>query len=229
MIKFLLQAILVVLCLLILLPMLMLLVGEGALAGKIFSFFLAKQQERTEIVEPYGGRGVTVVQDAGNGISAVQQDGSVISMNQRIESNGSSGDGGALKFLSLEVSPETVTGVNGEKGGNIIVTFKSWNMSSTYLYCMVRIYDADGEPVKCHTNGSKYRSQEGNVFTGGWCIPETDNQTSEVTLFLPYSELPQTKGQTEYLLDASFLRYTSSTEFDVLYRSEPLSFTYTVR
>ena len=219
MIKFLLKAILIVLCLLILIPMVMLLVGEGALAGKIFSFFLPKQKERTEIVNTQDGKGVLVVRNDGNGISVVQQDGN----------GASSSKGETFRFLSLEVSPEIVTGENGERGMNIVASFESTNMSSTYLYCMVRIYDADGEPVKCHTNGSKYRSQEGNVFTGDWCIPETDNQTSEVTLFLPYSELPQTKGQTEYLLDASFLRYTSSTEFDVLYRSEPLSFTYTVR
>ncbi len=219
MIKFLLKAILIVLCLLILIPMVMLLVGEGALAGKIFSFFLPEQKERTEIVESHDGKGVSVVHNDGKSISVVQQDGN----------GASSSKGVTFKFLSLEVSPETVTGENGERGMNIVASFESTNMSSTYLYCMVRIYGADGEPVKCCNVGSKYRSRGGNVFTGDWCIPETDNQTSKVTLFLPYSELPQTKGQTEYLLDASFLRYTSSTEYDVIYRSEPLSFNYTAQ
>ncbi len=54
MIKFLLQAILVVFCLLILIPMVMLLVGEGALASKIFDFDLPKVQGKTVIVNPQG-------------------------------------------------------------------------------------------------------------------------------------------------------------------------------
>ncbi len=208
--------------------MVMLLVGEGALAGKIFSFFMPEQKERTEIVEPHGGKGVSVVENDGNGILVVQQDGNTVSISQHVETNVSSSQGMTFKFLSLNVFTNTVKGETGEKGMNIIASFESKNMSSAYLYCMIRLYDADGEPVKCHTNGSKYRTQGGNVFTGGWCIPDTDSQTSEVTLFLPYSELPQIKGQTEYLLDASFLRYTTSTVYDVIYRSKPLVFNFTV-
>ena len=216
MIKSLLKAILIVLCLIILIPLVMLLIGEGALVGKIFHISLPEKHEQTEMITRSDGSSAAWTKDQDGNISIVQS------------VNGSSSSQNAtFNFLGLEIPPETVTS-DGEKGMNMVVSFSTENMINANLYCMIRFYDASGEPLKSHSS-SKYRSQNGNVFTGDWCVPTSNSQTSNITLFLPYSELPQTKGATEYLLDVSFLKYSSNTEFDVLYRSEPSSFTYTAK
>jgi len=215
MIKSLLKAIIIVLCLLILIPLVMLLIGEGALVGKLFHISLPEKHVQTEVVER--GNGSTIITDADGNVSVVQ------TINGATDS-----EDATLQFLGLKILPETVTNENGEKGMNIAVSFNTENMMNTYLYCMIRVYDADGEPLRCKAN-IKHRSQNGNVITGDWSVPTSNKQSSKITLFLPYSELPQIKEETEYLLDVSFLKYSSKTEYEVLYRSDAFAFNYTAK
>lgn len=99
MIKFLLQAILVVLCLLILIPMVMLLVGEGALASRIFDFDLPKVQGRTEIVEPRG-----------NSTAYSEEESSVRIESMKLEHNVQDEDGNYGMRIGVEASASNLKG-----------------------------------------------------------------------------------------------------------------------
>jgi hypothetical protein len=209
MIKFLFKTLIIVVLLLIIIPLGMLLFGEGALVYKIFDWSFFDNKEKQELV----------VKDNNSSLKE-----SVI--NRVTEKAGEKG-------YNTEKSSATVKNIfvdhniekDGAKGMQIAVEFESLNLKDEVLYCMVRFYNDDGSPLVQQSNNKKYRSVNGNVIVGEYTTPTYDDCKTKTTLFIPYKELQKnTGGRTDLILDASILHYATNTDYEVLDRSKTYSF-----
>ena len=209
MIKFLFKSLLIVVLLLVIIPLVMLLIGEGALVYKIFDWSSSDNEDKTEIVVSNDNRSLkeSITKQVKERVSKeVSNTGNVSATVKNI-------------YVDHNVEEE------GVKGMQIEVEFESKNLKGEALYCMVRFYNDDGSPLAQKTNNEKYRSINGNVIVGEYTSPTYNDCKTRTTLFIPYKELPQnTNGSTDFILDASILHYTTSTDYEVLDRSKTYSF-----
>ena len=209
MIKFLFKALIIVVLLLIIIPLTMLLFGEGALVYKIFDWSSSDNEEKTEIVVSNDNRSLKE--------SITKQ------VKERFNKEASNIGKRSASIKNIYVDHNVLKG--GVKGMQIAVEFESKNLKDEALYCMVRFYNDDGSPLVQQSNNKKYRSVNGNVIVGAYTSPTYDDCKTRTTLFIPYKELPQnTGGRTDLILDASILHYTTSTNYEVLDRSKTYSF-----
>ena len=209
MIKFLFKSLLIVVLLLVIIPLVMLLLGEGALVYKIFDWSSSDNEEKTEIVVSNDNRSLKE--------SVTKQ------VKERVSKEVSNTGNVSATVKSIYVDHNVVE--EGVKGMQIAVEFESKNLKDEALYCMVRFYNDDGSPLDQKTNNEKYRSINGNVIVGEFTSPTYDDCRTRTTLFIPYKELPQNTGRrTDLILDASILHYTTNTDYDVLDRSKTYSF-----
>lgn len=183
--------------------------AEGALVYKIFDWSSSDNEEKTEIVVSNDNRSLkeSVTKQVKERVSKeVSNTGNVSATVKNI-------------YVDHNVEEE------GVKGMQIEVEFESKNLKGEALYCMVRFYNDDGSPLAQKTNNEKYRSINGNVIVGEYTSPTYNDCKTRTTLFIPYKELPQnTNGSTDFILDASILHYTTSTDYEVLDRSKTYSF-----
>ena len=209
MIKFLFKTLLIVVLLLVIIPLVMLLLGEGALVYKIFDWSSSDNEEKTEIVVSNDNRSLkeSVTKQVKERVSKeVSNTGNVSATVKNI-------------YVDHNVEEE------GVKGMQIEVEFESKNLKDEALYCMVRFYNDDGSPLAQKNYNEKYLSVNGNVIVGQYTSPPYNDCSTKTTLFIPYDELPTNgKERTDYLLDASILHYLTETEYDVLDRSNSYSF-----
>ena len=209
MIKFLFKSLLIVVLLLVIIPLVMLLIGEGALVYKIFDWSSSDNEDKTEIVVSNDNRSLkeSITKQVKERVSKeVSNTGNVSATVKNI-------------YVDHNVEEE------GVKGMQIEVEFESKNLKGEALYCMVRFYNDDGSPLAQKTNNEKYRSINGNVIVGEYTSPTYNDCKTRTTLFIPYKELPQnTNGSTDFILDASILHYTTSTDYEVLDRSKTYFF-----
>ncbi len=209
MIKFLFKTLLIVVLLLVIIPLIMLLFGEGALIYKIFDWSSTDNEEKTEIVVSNDSRSLKE--------SITKQ------VKERVIKEASNAGNISASVKNIYVDHNIVEG--GVKGMQIAVEFESKNLKGEALYCMVRFYNDDGSPLVQQSNNKKYQSVNGNVIVGEYTSPTYDDCKTKTTLFIPYKELPQnTGGRTDLILDASILHYTTNTDYEVLNRSKTYSF-----
>lgn len=195
--------------LLVIIPLVMLLIGEGALVYKIFDWSSSDNEDKTEIVVSNDNRSLKE--------SITKQ------VKERVSKEVSNTGNVSATVKSIYVDHNVVE--EGVKGMQIAVEFESKNLKDEALYCMVRFYNDDGSPLDQKTNNEKYRSINGNVIVGEFTSPTYDDCRTRTTLFIPYKELPQNTGRrTDLILDASILHYTTNTDYDVLDRSKTYSF-----
>ena len=196
------KTLLAVVMLVIIVPLVLLLFGEGALAYKIFGWAFLKS-EKQEIVVQQNSR------DNGN----------TATFNQTNDSE--SRQAATVKHIYVDHN----TYEEGEKGMTITVEFDTKSLKDEYLYCMVRFYNDDGSPLAQEIYNEKYLSVNGNVIVGRYFSPSYNDCATRIPLFMPYDELPTSGAdRTDYLLDASILHYHTETEYDVLDRSNSYSF-----
>lgn len=209
MIKFLFKALIIVVLLLIIIPLTMLLFGEGALVYKIFDWSSSDNEKNTEIVVSNDNRSLKE--------SITKQ------VKERIIKETSNTGNISATVKNIYVDHNVV--VEGIKGMQIAVEFESMNLKDEVLYCMIRFYNDNGSPLVQQSNNKKYRSVNGNVIVGEYTSPTYDDCKTKTTLFIPYKELSHnTGGRTDLILDASILHYTTNTDYDVLDRSKTYSF-----
>ena len=202
MIKDLFKVLIVVFLLVILIPLVMLLFGEGALAYKIFGWAFPKRDNQ-EVVVP----------------SNTGTDGNTAPFH--IDNNGETKQKATVKHIFVDHN--TLKG--GQKGMTITVEYEAKNLKDADLYCLVRFYNEDGSPVAQEHYNKKYLSVSGNVIVGEYNSPPDNDCLSKATLFMPYNELPHGGTErTDFSMDASILHYHSETEYDVLDRSQTYSF-----
>ena len=196
------KTLLVVIILVILVPLVMLLFGEGALAYKIFGWAFPKSDKQEIVVQ-----------------RNTSNDDNTATFRQT--SNRNTRQTATVKHVYVDHN----THKDGEKGMTITVEFDSKNLKNADLYCLVRFYNDDGSPLAQKNYNEKYLSVNGNVIVGQYTSPPYNNCSTKTTLFIPYNELPTNgKERTELLLDASILHYHTETEYDVLDRSNSYSF-----
>lgn len=196
------KTLLAVIMLVIIVPLVMLLFGEGALAYKIFDWAFPKS-EKQEIV---------VQRNTNNNDNTATF---------RQTSNRKTRQTATVKHVFVDHN----THEDGKKGMTITVEFDSKNLKGEDLYCLVRFYNDDGSPLAQRNHNEKYLSINGNVIVGQYTSPPYNDCSTKTTLFMPYDELPTNgKDRTDYLLDASILHYHNDTEYDVLDRSNSYSF-----
>lgn len=195
------KILLVLLMLVIIVPLIMALFGETKLLYHWTKWLFGKDEPKQEYVENPGS-------------SKVSAEESTIVYN-----NGSNVASIAVKKVNVDHNIMN----NGLKCMKITVVYTSENMEGEYIYCMVRFYSNDGDPLKQKQFSEKYRSQNGNIFIGeGNTIPNNSCQSTAL-LYMPYDEL-QTDSDTDLLLDVSLLHYTSKTDYTVVDRTDPYSF-----
>ena len=196
------KTLLAVIMLVIIVPLVLLLFGEGALAYKIFGWAFSKEESQAVVVQQN-------TSDNGNTATFHQTN------------NSETRQKATVKHLYVDHN----TYEDSEKGMTITVEFKSKNMKGEDLYCLVRFYNDDGSPLAQKNYNEKYLSVNGNVIVGQYTSPPYNDCSTKTTLFIPYDELPTNgKERTDYLLDASILHYHNDTEYDVLDRSNSYSF-----
>ena len=202
MLEFLFKTLLAVIMLVIIVPLVLLLFGEGALAYKIFGWAFSKEESQEIVVQQN-------TSDNGNTATFHQTN------------NSETRQKATVKHIYVDHN----THEDGKKGMTITVEFDTENLKDEYLYCMVRFYNDDGSPVAQEIYNEKYLSVNGNVIVGQYFSPSYNDCTTRIPLFIPYDELPTNgKERTDYLLDASILHYRNDTEYDVLDRSNSYSF-----
>ena len=202
MLEFLFNTLLAVIMLVIIVPLVMLLFGEGALAYKVFGWAFPKE-ENQEIV---------VRQNTSNNDNTATF---------HRTSNRKTRQTATVKHVFVDHN----THEDGKKGMTITVEFDSKNLKGEDLYCLVRFYNDDGSPLAQRNHNEKYLSINGNVLVGQYTSPPYNDCSTKTTLFMPYDELPTNgKDRTDYLLDASILHYHNDTEYGVLDRSNSYSF-----
>jgi len=209
MIKFLFKTLIIVVLLLIIIPLGMLLFGEGALVYKIFDWSFFDNKEKQELV----------VKDNNSSLKE-----SIINrVNEKV--NEKIHNTGKVSAIIKNVYVDHNVEKDGVKGMQIAVDFESQNLKDEALYCMVRFYNDDGSPLVQQNFNKKYRSVNGNVIVGEMTSPTYDDCKTRTTLFIPYDELSlKESGRTELILDASILHYTTNTDYEVLDRSKTYSF-----
>ena len=196
------KTLLAIVMLVIIVPLVMLLFGEGALAYKIFGWAFS-ENEKQEIV---------VQQNTSN-------DNNTATFRQT--NNSETRQTATVKHLYVDHNIQK----DGEKGMTITVEFDTQNLKDEDLYCLVRFYNDDGSPLAQEIYNEKYLSVNGNVIVGQYFSPSYNDCTTTIPLFMPYDELPTSGAdRTDYLLDASILHYHTETEYDVLDRSNGYSF-----
>ena len=202
MLEFLFKTLLAVIMLVIIVPLMLLLFGEGALAYKIFGWAFSKEESQAVIVQQN-------TSDNGNTATFHQINNSETRQNATV------------KHIYVDHN----TYEEDEKGMTITVEFDTQNLKDEDLYCLVRFYNDDGSPLAQKNYNEKYLSIGGNVIVGQYFSPSYNDCTTRIPLFMPYDELPTNDtGRTDYLLDASILHYHTETEYDVLDRSNSYSF-----
>lgn len=202
MLEFLFKTLLAVIMLVIIVPLMLLLFGEGALAYKIFGWAFSKEESQAVIVQQN-------TSDNGNTATFHQIN------------NSETRQKATVKHIYVDHN----TYEEDEKGMTITVEFDTQNLKDADLYCMVRFYNDDGSPLAQKNYNEKYLSINGNVIVGQYTSPPYNDCSTKTTLFIPYDELPTNgKEWTDYLLDASILHYLTDTEYDVLDRSNSYSF-----
>lgn len=196
------KTLLAVIMLVIIVPLVMLLFGEGALAYKVFGWAFPKSDKQEIVVQR---------NTSNNDNTATFRQTS--SRNTRQTAT--------VKHVYVDHN----THKDNEKGMTITVEFESKNLKGEDLYCLVRFYNDDGSPLVQKNYNEKYLSINGNVIVGQYTSPPYNDCSTKTTLFIPYNELPHSKNErTDYLLDASILHYHTETEYDVLDRSNSYSF-----
>lgn len=202
MIQGLFKALLVVILLVILIPLMLLLFGEGALAYKIFGWAFPKKEKQEVVIQ-------------GNDHS---QDNTIPYLQAQ---NAEAKQTATVKHIYVDHN----TIEDDKKGMTITVEFETKNLKDADLYCLVRFYNEDGSPLVQKSYNKKYLSVNGNVIVGEYTSPTYNDCTTKTTLFMPYDELPSNGTErTEYIMDASILHYHTETEYDVLERSNSYSF-----
>ena len=202
MLEFLFKTLLAVIMLVIIVPLVMLLFGEGALAYKVFGWAFPKSDKQEIVVQRNTSNN--------DNTSTFRQ-----------ISNRNARQTATVKHVYVDHN----TRKDGEKGLTITVEFDSKNLKGEDLYCLVRFYNDDGSPLAQKNHNEKYLSVNGNVIVGQYTSPPYNDCSTKTTLFIPYDELPtNSKERTDYLLDASILHYHTETEYDVLDRSNSYSF-----
>ncbi len=202
MLEFLFKTLLAVIMLVIIVPLVLLLFGEGALAYKIFGWAFSKEESQAVVVQQN-------TSDNGNTATFHQTN------------NRKTRQTATVKHVFVDHN----THEDGKKGMTITVEFDSKNLRGEDLYCLVRFYNDDGSPLAQKNYNEKYLSVNGNVIVGQYTSPPYNDCSTKTTLFIPYDELPTNgKERTDYLLDASILHYLTETEYDVLDRSNSYSF-----
>lgn len=202
MIQGLFKALLVVILLVILIPLVLLLFGEGALAYRIFGWAFPKKEKQEVIIQENDD----------------SQDNTIPCLQAR---NAEAKQTATVKHIFVDHNTQE----GGEKGMTITVEFETKNLKDADLYCLVRFYNEDGAPLVQKNYNKKFLSVNGNVIVGEYTSPTYNDCTTRTTLFMPYDELP-TNGteRTDYIMDASILHYHTETEYDVLERSNSYSF-----
>ena len=202
MLEFLFKTLLAVIMLVIIVPLVLLLFGEGALAYKIFGWAFSKEESQEIVVQQN-------TSDNGNTATFRQT------------SNRNTRQTATVNHVYVDHN----THEDGEKGMTITVEFDSKNLKGEDLYCLIRFYNDDRSPLAQKNYNEKYLSVNGNVIVGQYTSPPYNDCSTKTTLFIPYDELPTNgKERTDYLLDASILHYLTETEYDVLDRSNSYSF-----
>ena len=202
MLEFLFKTLLAVIMLVIIVPLVLLLFGEGALAYRIFGWAFSKEESQAVVVQQN-------TSDNGNTATFHQIN------------NSETRQKATVKHIYVAHN----THEEDEKGMTITVEFDTQNLKDEDLYCLVRFYNDDGSPLAQEIYNEKYLSIGGNVIVGQYFSPSFNDCNTRIPLFMPYDELP-TNGtdRTDYLLDASILHYHTETEYDVLERSNTYSF-----
>ena len=196
------KTLLAVVMLVIIVPLVLLLFGEGALAYKIFGWAFPKSEKQEIVVQ-----------------RNTSNDNNTATFHQT--NNSETRQTATVKHVYVDHN----TYGEGKKGMTITVEFESKNLKGEDLYCLVRFYNDDGSPLAQKNHNEKYLSVNGNVIVGQYTSPPYNDCTTKTTLFIPYDELPTNgKERTDYLLDASILHYYTETEYDVLDRSNSYSF-----
>ena len=202
MLEFLFNTLLAVIMLVIIVPLVMLLFGEGALAYKVSGWAFPKSDKQEIVVQR---------NTSNNDNTAIFHR----------TSNRNARQTATVEHVFVDHN----THEDGEKGMTITVEFESKNLKGEDLYCLVRFYNDDGSPLVQKNYNEKYLSINGNVIVGQYTSPPYNDCSTKTTLFIPYDELPTNgKERTDYLLDASILHYLTDTEYDVLDRSNSYSF-----
>ena len=209
MIKDLLKVLIIVVLLLILIPLVMLLIGEGALVYKIFDWMKPDKEEKQELVIPGFGQGE----------GCDDADASIL---DRLFGKDRDFTKGNASATIKKVSVEHNVMQEGKKGLHISVEFDSKNLSGRDLYVMVRFYDKNGEPLVNKNGHEPYVSANGNVITYAYTSPPYDQCNTTTPLFLPYDELP--KGRNDFFLDANVGFYATDTEYVTLARGGTYEF-----
>lgn len=244
MIKFLIKLLIVVVILLILIPLGLLLFGEGALAYKIFDWSCTNGGGSDYTLPSFNGSGRTItIENSGETYDITDEDlgnieSEVEDILRRVERNGDFSDEdfdrinnrgqktgeAAVNVKAVHVDHDMKQ--NGKIGMLISVDFETKNLKKELLYCMVRFYNDNGAPLAQKKFHKQYRSVNGNVMVASPLSPESNNWKSRIELFMPYDELQleSGEGRTELLLDASVLHYTSETEYETLDRSRTYAF-----
>ena len=202
MIEGLFKTLLVVILLVILIPLVLLLFGEGALAYGIFGWAFPKKEKQEVIIQENDD----------------SQDNTIPYLQAR---NAEAKQTATVKHIFVDHNTQE----GGEKGMTITVEFETKNLKDADLYCLVRFYNEDGSPLAQKNYNKKYLSVNGNVIVGEYTSPTYNDCTTKTTLFMPYDELPSNGTEsTDYIMDASILQYHTETEYDVLERSNSYSF-----
>ena len=190
MLKTLFKALLAIIMLVIIVPLVMLLFGEGALVYKIFGWAFPKSENQEVVVQ----------QNTSN-------DNNTATFRQTNDSD--SRQTATVKHIFVDHNTQE----GGEKGMTITVEFETKNLKDADLYCLVRFYNEDGSPLAQKNYNKKYLSVNGNVIVGQYTSPPYNDCTTKTTLFMPYDELPTNcTDRTEYIMDASILQYHTETE-----------------
>ena len=155
MLKFLLYTLLGALMLAIIIPLILLIFGEGALVYKIFDWSFSGKDE-AKVTTPARGAAVEI---DGNTIRRDNSDwdGVIEEVEDNNEGNSISGAKSSL-IDNFEVE-HNITNQDGLIGMKISVEFTSKNYKGEMLYCMVSFYDSEGNKLVQKEFNEDFRSR----------------------------------------------------------------------
>jgi hypothetical protein len=128
---------------------------------------------------------------------------------------------GADNSVSAEIISVTVdhnvTDENGSTGMRIHVNFTTHNMENTTGYCQAQFFQSDDQTALTDDSGNEIGVQK--EFNPNY----KDASFNDMTLFLPYSNLPSTEGSNDYCFDIVIV----NSEGKVITRKENTTFNLT--
>lgn len=205
MLKSLFKFLIVIMILVFLVPLVMLLFGEGFAISKIFQFANRYGGNRTEYFDDSPSSSTNISISDGDDVTVV--------------TNGAENGMGHVIVLRDFSLHHNIT-IEDENHMDAKVECQVVNMTGDKIQCIVRFYDGDLKLIR-HKAADKYSSKEGYLVTHTTFTPTAKNQIFNGDLYIPYFLFPtKESGKTYFAADVIFV----DSKGNILYESEKTPF-----